>query len=327
MLYLRLDSSSLPKECSVIYYRMSVENQDISNQLYSTHIYPLNNALNVSLTYFPDRIYRPINPLTTLSEMLVRGASFTDIEEEVNTIVANTTNDVIEELVVLMFKTRDIRGTGERRLFHMMFSILYATYPHVLESTLGLVPKYGYWKDLFYIACTNYRIAPSVMVISYKQLLVDELALSEGRPISLFAKWMPREGKQMGRFAKEFANYIYGIASDMSHSQRMSALRHRISKLNAALKTVETYTCANRWDEIDPRLVPKIAAKKGRAAFLNEGFCPTGLNIRYPNNTKRMICRDKFQNFIQSEEIHDSNEETYEDVRSQVRTHFTGLNE
>jgi hypothetical protein len=111
----------------------------------------------------------------------------------------------------------------------------------------------------------------------------------------------------------------------------MSTLRHRISRLNAAINTVETYTCANRWDEIDPRRVPKIAAKKGRAAFLNEGFCPANpdLNIRYPNNVKRMICRTKFQTFIPLERTGQitEGEESYETLRRQVKWYFAGLNE
>jgi hypothetical protein len=267
--------------------------------------------------------------MASLRNILVRGASTVDIEEKMRAVLENPTDNDIEELSVLMFSTRDIRGSGERRLFYDMFNVLYATYPQLLISLLVFIPRYGYWKDLFYLVTKHNTLIRPVMAMCYNQLLLDETALSEGRSISLFAKWLPREGKQLGRFAKEFANYIYGTISDMSYSQRMSALRKRISRLNAALKTVEIYKCANRWDEIDPSLVPKIAAKKGRAAFLNEGFCPSqsGLNLRYPGDPKRMICREKFQNYVRPEQARMDREDSFEAVRSQVKSYFAGLNE
>jgi hypothetical protein len=194
----------------------------------------------------------------------------------------------------MMFKTRDVRGRGERRLFHYMFKILNQHYPNLCQSLLIFIPTYGYWKDLFHIAMENYNLFSPILQICKAQLLDDEAALEAGRPISMMAKWIPKEGKSMSRFTKYFAQHLYGDILPI-HSSRMNHLRHRISRLNRALNTLETLQCANRWDEIDPAKVPTVARFKQQAAFLNEH--PRHNGIRHPNNVKRMICRTKFQSY------------------------------
>jgi hypothetical protein len=269
--------------------------------------------------------------MASLKSKLVRGTPFLEIHEEMNRLLSRPSNKLLEDLVVLMFKTRDVQGVGERLLFRHMFKALYASHPNLLFNIMDLIPKYGYWKDFFYLAITNLHLLQPAMAIAYNQLMMDERALQEGAQLSLLAKWIPKEGKSMGRFTKEFANYIY-MNTDMSYSQKMSALRRRLVKLNAALKTVEILTCANRWDEIDPSRVPVIAAKKSRAAFLNETV-PRKYSqpfLRYPQDEKRLICRVNFQNYNPGPSEVVVDEARYEAVRQRVRALFqtgqTGLN-
>jgi len=231
-------------------------------------------------------------PLITLYSILQRNTPFRDIEAEMDRLLTHYETPVLEDLVALMFNTRDVRGgRGERRLFHYMFKILNKYHPLLCQSLLVFIPKYGYWKDLFQIAMDNYNLFSPTLEICKAQLLDDEAALEAGRPISLMAKWIPKEGKSMSRFTKYFAQHLYGEIP--IHSSRMNRLRTRISRLNRALNTLEILQCANRWDEIDPAKVPSIARFKQQAAFLNEH--PRHNGIRHPDNVKRMLCRVKFQ--------------------------------
>lgn len=254
-----------------------------------------------------------VDPLSSLSRMLVHGTPFLEIKNEVDRILRFSTKDTVEQLCILMFKTRDVRGRGERLLFRHIFLSLHGAMPRLAHELMDLIPQYGYWKDFFHLALENNELLQTAMAISYTQLLADERALSEKEPLSLFAKWIPKEGKAQGRFAKEFANYIYKNM-DMSFSQKMSTFRRRIVRLNAALNTVETLQCANRWDKIEPKNVPSIALKKYKAAFLNETLKGAG----GPHYEKRLICREKFQNHTRSASstLDDGN---YECVSQRVR--------
>jgi hypothetical protein len=307
---------------------MSVDYQGINTYYQEQSPYLYDHTYDVTFPSFGlsayDHISLSFDPLGSLSKMLYRGTPLDSIIHEMDRVLQNPSDKILEDLVVLMFKTRDVRGAGERLLFRQMFNCIYAKYPALMFTMVDLIPQYGYWKDFFHLALTNYGLLQPAMAIAYNQLMADERALAEGKPLSLFAKWVPKEGKKDHRFAKEFANYIYSN-SDMTYSQKMSALRRRVVKLNAALNTVETLESANRWDEIDPTKVPNIAAKKCRAAFMNE-TCPhysQTIRIRYPHNEKRLICRSKFEKFESSGTPYQVNESRYDPVRQRF---IAGLN-
>jgi hypothetical protein len=304
---------------------MSVDYQGI-NTYYQEHPpYLYDHTYDVTFPSLGRSAYEHVSlsfdPLASLSKNLYRGASLTTIINEMQTILVDPSDKILEDLVVLMFKTRDVRGAGERLIFRQMFNCIYAKYPALMFTMLDLIPRYGYWKDFFYLALTNYGLLQPAMAIAYNQLMMDERSLADGKPLSLFAKWVPKEGKANSRFAKEFSNYIYSN-SDMSYSQKMSALRRRVTKLNAALNTVETLQASKRWDEIEPSSVPKIAAKKSRAAFMNESCLHYGhaVRIRHPHDEKRLICRSKFENFVPAPSSYSYMEDSsrYAPVRERV---------
>jgi hypothetical protein len=77
----------------------------------------------------------------------------------------------------------------------------------------------------------------------------------------------------------------------------MASYRRRLVRLNAALKTVETLECANKWDQIEPGCVPGGARHIKMAAYLNE--VPHRKNVlREAENEKRNTCRKKFREFL-----------------------------
>ena len=239
------------------------------------------------------------DPRLSLYMQLVRGAEEKNIQEGVNAIIEMNTDQAMKDIAVLAFQTRDIRGgKGERKLFYTMLQTM-ATYDQELvENLLALIPEYGSWDDMFTIANS---LIPSlkgqVLLKAAAQVEKDEKKLAGGESISLVGKWAPREGKAFTGLASEFARLLAGNPK-VKHSQIMSAYRRRMVRLNAALKTVETYECANRWDEIDPARVPGRARHIKMAAYMNENTKKSGKELRYPENEKRMSCREHFQEFF-----------------------------
>jgi hypothetical protein len=210
----------------------------------------------------------------------------------------------------MAFHARDVRGgKGERDLFRAMLRGIHEAKPSLVEAVLDLVPEYGSWDDMFKIAADAPALRPAAFAAAKAQLLADEAKLATAATeatdptvsISLLAKWAPREGKEGAALARDFAHYLFGAGSPLKHSAAMAAYRRRLSKLNAHLKTVETFECARRWDEIEPARVPARARELKKAAYLNEllgrksGLEPV---LRAPDDPKRMACRDHFQAFF-----------------------------
>ena len=233
------------------------------------------------------------------SKLLVRGIGHTNITKEIHRLLSQDSPNMLEAIVVLAFYMRDIHeGNGERQIFRDMMLALLEIHPQLVVSLLELVPHYGYWKDVFCLALEDSRVLEEAFRLSKVQLNADEVALREGRPHSLFAKWLPKEGKSMDKFTKEFAAYLYGHSDPLiTFSQGMATLRRRVSKLNIALKTLETLQCSNRWDTFVPANVPLVARTKSRAALLNVKSLETD-EPRFPLHPQRTQCRENFLRFF-----------------------------
>ena len=253
------------------------------------------------------------------SKLLVRGIEPTKVIEEIYRLLSHDSPSMLEAIVVLAFYMRDVReGKGERQIFRDMMLALLELHPQLVVSLLELVPHYGYWKDVFCLALDDSRLLEEAFRLSRIQLNADEVALREGRPHSLFAKWLPKEGKSMDRFTKQFAAYLYGRSDPLiTFSQGMATLRRRVSPLNAALKTVETLECSNRWNDIVPENVPIIARTKSRAALLNVKNLETH-EPRFPLNPQRAQCREKFVTFFQ--ESPNPSEPTSQNILEKMRS-------
>jgi hypothetical protein len=216
------------------------------------------------------------------SKLLVRGIGHTNITKEIHRLLSQDSPNMLEAIVVLAFYMRDIHeGNGERQIFYDMMLALLEIHPQLVVSLLELVPHYGYWKDVFCLALEDSRLLEEAFRLSKVQLNADEVALREGRPHSLFAKWLPKEGKSMDKFTKEFAAYLYGHSDPLiTFSQGMATLR-----------------CSNRWDTIVPANVPLVARTKSRAALLNVKSLETD-EPRFPLHPQRTQCRENFLRFF-----------------------------
>lgn len=252
------------------------------------------------------------HPLVALATMLVRGHSSKFIQEKVTQILRNYP-EMLTDLVVLAFQTRDIRGgKGERDLFYTLFqSIVSSVGPIVLEALVRLIPEYGCWRDLWVLYESNQAtpvFREAILRVVKEQVEKDEADMAAGKPVSLLAKWLPREG------AKKFQTIFEALILSLSHSQflpttvLMMMYRKRVSALNKYLKTVEINMCNGAWAEIAPGSVPGRNLKMHTKAFLNEKLKNrkrTGRRmvlddgeLRYPEDADRMKCRENFQEHL-----------------------------
>ena len=270
------------------------------------------------------------DPRVALSTRLVRGAEVLDILDGMTDCFDLGTDESITDIALLAFQTRDVRGgKGERELFYRMYGELTRVHKTLGIALLELIPEYGSWRDMFYLAEFDSTLLWSIMAVAKKQLEADEAAMAAGKSVSLLAKWAPREGDELaGAFAWALAGFSLGRREEQwkrvtaaeaaaaagqpalktkpfpKHSAVMSHYRKRVAKLNTYLKTVETFECAGRWDEIEPRRVPARARQKKIAAYLNEALPSRGDKhrgprpLRCPEDPKRMACRAAFKSFF-----------------------------
>jgi len=238
------------------------------------------------------------DPRVTLYMQLVRGSFEHVVRRGLGDIMAMDTDQAIVDAAVLAFQTRDVRGgKGERTLFHILMNELFVTEPELATMLLELVPTYGSWDDMFTMAFKYPALKGEILAVAAKQLAEDEKDLMLGKSISLLGKWAPREDKHFKNLAREFAYHLAGPQHGVKHSQLMASYRKRLSRLNAALKTVETYECGNRWDEINPATVPGRARHIKMRAYMNENV-RNSKQLRKPNDEKRNSCREHFQAFF-----------------------------
>jgi hypothetical protein len=245
--------------------------------------------------------------LLALSCLLTRGADEMTIKKMVNEILSDPLQEVLEDLIVLAFQTRDIRGgKGERDLSRYIFEVLLNHPEHfkLMLTLLDLIPEYGCWQDLFKLipntpANTLFMLEN---IIKY-QIDEDENALEIRRnstwggeelpKISLLAKWMPREGD---KFANEMATLL--VPGSMFHATRMKLYRKKISALNKAINTVEIKMCGKEWSSIVPNTVPGRALNNYLNAFLNKKLLKGKVShtlLRHPADKDRMDCREHFK--------------------------------
>lgn len=219
----------------------------------------------------------------------------------------------VGDLCVLIFYTRAFRGNkglGDRELFRRLFVLLYSVRPAVALAVAPLIPVYGSWHDVFLIAL----VAPAELRTALLKLAIAEMcndrAIPDGEPISLCAKWAPREGKAFGWLAREMADLLTPYPH-IPVATRRAQYRRLVARLNQRLGTVETLMSAGRWADIAPESVPKRAKALYARAFLNvvnraeamervRAGCvsqPTDM-IRRPNDPDRVACGERFAEYF-----------------------------
>ena len=209
------------------------------------------------------------DPRVDLSVMLVRGLTAEKIQIGVEAVLAMPSKEALEDLCVLLFQTRNIRGgKGERALAYDMLAALDKKQHALSLALLPLFSHYGCWKDLFVLG-QNAAFKETVLDLTIKQFTADNAAIkTEGGKVSLLAKWAPREKSFNGLLAKWLAERLFTHLAILS--KRMKAYRKMVSTLNKHIDTVEVKMCDRHFADIEPSHVPGRALQKYRKAFLNE---------------------------------------------------------
>ena len=249
------------------------------------------------------------DPRVALSVQLVRNQTEDIIQNGIIKILNKEIQEMEQDLFVLAFMTRNIRGgKGERAISILMFKFLYKYRPDLTLYLLDLIPHYGYWKDLFIIWDTidDVIIQNKIKTILISQLQEDMKNMKEMKSISLLAKWIPRQTRQENIAKSIASSLISNIECNNSYSFRMKLYRQLISKLNTYLNTIEIKQCNHDWQSIDPGKVPGRALAKYRKAFFNQKivskFKPNqtkDLTLpRFPNDIDRIKCAENFKEYV-----------------------------
>jgi len=235
------------------------------------------------------------DPRVALSVLLTRGANPFTLRRGVEAVLGmENKEEALKDLCVLAFQTRDVRGgKGERAVaFEILKTLVeHPQYTLLTESLLELVPEYGSWRDLFVFAQSHAPLRIQDLVV--EQLSKDLHSVSQGKAVSLMAKYAPREDKFPEQF-KALANRMY--PNEPKYSRRCKMLRQSLSSLNKAAKTVEIQMCGKQFATIDPGHVPGRALQKYTKAFLNERS-----TYRYPEHYRpsqdqdRVECAEHFR--------------------------------
>ena len=235
------------------------------------------------------------DPRVDLSVMLVRGLTAEKVAAGMEAVLAMPTMAALEDLCVLLFQTRNIRGgKGERALAYDMLVALDKKQHALSLALLPLFSKYGCWRDLFKLA-ENKAFTEAVMDLVVKQFALDNAAVvTEGGKVSLLAKWAPREKSHGAPLAKLLAKRLF--ANSLVVSEKLKAYRKMISALNKHIDTVEIKMCDRHFADIEPGHVPGRALQKYRRAFLNEASTwQDGKRVERPESGSRSTEYDRVE--------------------------------
>jgi hypothetical protein len=235
------------------------------------------------------------DPRVDLSVMLVRGLTAEKIAAGMDAVLQMPTMEALEDLCVLLFQTRNIRGgKGERALAYDMLEALAKKQYALSLALLSFFSHYGCWRDFFKLA-ENAAFTEAVMDLVVKQFALDNAALAtEGGKVSLLAKWAPREKSHGAALAKLLAKRLF--TDSLVVSEKLKSYRKMVSALNKHIDTVEIKMCDRHFADIEPSRVPGRALQKYRRAFLNEASTwQEGKRVQRPGSNERSTEYDRVE--------------------------------
>ena len=214
--------------------------------------------------------------IVQLHFQLIRCKDHTDLENQYTQILnwfSGRENEFINEFCIvykLAGFTRDIiNGKGEQQLAFMLIWCQWNHYPELaigtvrslflLEDTeLNEIHPYGSWKDVKYLCNyirdrsdnnTEHLIINYAINLAVERIKKDEVKFNSNQPISLVARWIPREtSKKFGWIFTKFAKNLYPhiIRTAANYDKMRQAVkkcktlaRKLLSKLNKYLDTTQ----------------------------------------------------------------------------------------
>lgn len=158
-----------------------------------------------------------------------------------------------------LFFMRDAReGMGERRSFRIILNGLGHQHPTITKELISLVPEYGRWDDLY--SLMDGDLTEYVVDFIYQQLDEDCGNYLNEKPISLLAKWLPKESTK--KYKK-----VYNILLK-KFNMTPKEYRKIVSDLRRYLDVVEVKMSANEWNKVNYNTIPSKANLLYKDAFL-----------------------------------------------------------
>ena len=247
------------------------------------------------------------DPRVALSVLLVQGCDPSNITTGIDTILLSNDKQMLEDLFVLLFQTRDIRGgKGVRDATVTMVKHLLQneTTRRLMLDLLDLIPEYGSWRDLkMLILDSKNKWAEYSTDLENRILDLFCDQLTKDSPVtaspSLAAKYAPREchdSRKEKELAKQLALRMFpGDSHSVKISQRLASYRKMVSRINKEIDTTEIKMCGAQYAEIDPAKVPGRALQKYTKAFLNQPSThKTREHPRPSTNPDRVVAAQHF---------------------------------
>jgi len=243
--------------------------------------------------------------LLALYFKLVRGAS----EEQIIDLASKVSDNrpYLEDLIVLTFQTRDVRGgKGERQLFYILFLYLYSELSkekynqQLVKRLIYLIPIYGSFKDLnvMWELAVSSKLKQDIIDLYTLHLRKDEIQFDNSK-LSLAAKWAPRESGHYRDMARALANN-YLKEHTCSQKKIYSVYRKMISGINKRLNTTEIHMAGKTWQDIEPAQVPSRCLMINRDAFQNKINHGDQVGEQRSHEEDRIVCAEKFKKHLDS---------------------------
>ena len=161
----------------------------------------------------------------------------------------------------IILYARDIRGggLGERRIGRILLKELAKIDPAKVKRNFETFVELGRFDDLY--ALIDTPCEDDMWKFMARIMMSDVIAMTNGKPISLAAKWMKSintSSAESRKLAKKFCR-INNI-SERTYRKTLAALR-------GYSNIVETKMSGNKWDSIDYEAVPSYAMHKYNRAF------------------------------------------------------------
>ena len=272
--------------------------------------------------------------IVQLHFQLVRSDNHDDLESQYNDILnwfAGREKEYINEFCIaykLAGFTRDIiNGKGEQRLSFMLIWCQWNNYPDLAIATVKTlceledsenneIHPYGSWKDMKYLCNyirdrsgdSNHLIINYIIINAVTRIKKDEEKFNSNQPISLAARWMPREkSNKFGWVYTKFAKNLYPhIIRTATNNDKMNQAikkcktltRKLLSKLNKYLDTTQIKQCAKNWKNIKYNNVTSCTMRKQKNAFMNKKKQAKTLVTR-SDEPDRIECADNFKTHIE----------------------------
>jgi hypothetical protein len=158
-----------------------------------------------------------------------------------------------------LFFMRDAReGMGERRSFRIILNGLGHQHPTIAKELISLVPEYGRWDDLY--SLMDGDLTEYVVDFIYQQLQEDCGNYLNKKPISLLAKWLPKESTKKYKKVYNILLKKFGMTP--------KKYRRIVSDLRKYLDVVEVKMSANEWNKVNYNTIPSKANLLYKDAFL-----------------------------------------------------------